>query len=588
MNFLKNFLASVLGTITAFILFFSFLLIIISASASVIGSSLETTSVSKRSVLNLNLNVPIVDRTPSFDELQTLLGLNDEVLGLPEVIKSIDIAASNPNIEGIRLRSDIVLAGWSQTRSIRNALRKFKESGKFIYAYGDFYSQKGYYLASVSDSIFMNPVGVMEFKGLASEVLYFKDFQDEFGVKMEVVRHGKYKSAVEPYLENEMSPANRFQIQTLLDDIWFTLKNEIAVDRNLEPELLDAIANENRISIPQDAVQEHLVDALMYEDDFDQLIKTKLELEDEDKLKLASIGTVKNSSSNYNSEIKDRVAVVYAQGPILYGEGAEGIIAQGIFERTLNDLAKDDWIKAVVLRIESPGGSALTSELIWHAIEKLKEEKPVIVSIGDVAASGGYYIAAGADKIFADPLSITGSIGVFATLPNASGLMNNLGIHSQSVETHEHALGYSPFQPLTENFKSNIRKGIENTYETFKQRVIEGRSLSPQEVENLAQGRVWSGKQALDNGLVDELGELSDALKAAAEAAEISEYNVLEYPKFEQNLENMLGGISPSLEIKSHWIQWLPKTLQAQLKQPQNTNPLLSIQTLMPFELSIQ
>ena len=587
MNFIKNFFASVLGTLTAFMLFFTFILLIISASASIIGSSSGSGTIVSGSVLDLNLNKTITDRKPNFDELQNILGLDDEVLGLTEILSSIENANSNSKIEGIRLRADFISAGWAQTRSIRNALNKFKQSGKFIYAYGDVYSQKGYYLSSVSDSVFLNPVGILEFKGLASEVLYYKDFQDEYGIKMEVVRHGKYKSAVEPYLENKMSSANRYQIKSLLDDIWITLKNEIAISRGLEPTKLDNIINEKQINIPQDGLDQKLIDGLIYEDDFNNLIKEKLEIATDIKLKLASIKTVSQSAENYNSDIKDRIAVVYANGPIMYGEGTESIIAQGVFVKTLEDLAKDDWIKAVVLRVDSPGGVALTSDLIWHATEKLKKEKPFIVSMGNVAASGGYYIAAGADKIFADPLTITGSIGVFATLPNAYGLIKNLGIHSESIETHKNALGYSPFHPLTDGYRSQIKKGIEKTYDTFKERVIQGRSLSPAAVEKIAQGRVWTGRQALKVGLVDSLGGLEEAINAAAKAAGILEFNELEYPQFEENLESMIQGITPSLKIESVWAKWVPEKIQNQWQQINSQNSLLTIQMLLPFELSI-
>jgi len=587
MNFIKNFFASVLGTLTAFMLFFTFILLIISASASIIGSSSGSGTIVSGSVLDLNLNKTITDRKPNFDELQNILGFDDEVLGLTEILSSIENANSNSKIEGIRLRADFISAGWAQTRSIRNALNKFKQSGKFIYAYGDVYSQKGYYLSSVSDSVFLNPVGILEFKGLASEVLYYKDFQDEYGIKMEVVRHGKYKSAVEPYLENKMSSANRYQIKSLLDDIWITLKNEIAISRGLEPTKLDNIINEKQINIPQDGLDQKLIDGLIYEDDFNNLIKEKLEIATDIKLKLASIKTVSQSAENYNSDIKDRIAVVYANGPIMYGEGTESIIAQGVFVKTLEDLAKDDWIKAVVLRVDSPGGVALTSDLIWHATEKLKKEKPFIVSMGNVAASGGYYIAAGADKIFADPLTITGSIGVFATLPNASGLIKNLGIHSESIETHKNALGYSPFHPLTDGYRSQIKKGIEKTYDTFKERVIQGRSLSPAAVEKIAQGRVWTGRQALEVGLVDSLGGLEEAINAAAKAAGILEFNELEYPQFEENLESMIQGITPSLKIESVWAKWVPEKIKNQWQEINSQNSLLSIQMLLPFELSI-
>ncbi|MDC1056747.1 signal peptide peptidase SppA [Flavobacteriaceae bacterium] len=588
MNFLKSFFASILGTLTALGLFFVILLLFVSGIASIINAPSGLTSVKQNSVLDLNLNYPIVDRAPNFDEFQRFLGLEDEVLGLPDILSAIDKAKDNSSIKGIRLRTDFISAGWAQTRSIRNALNRFKESGKFIYAYGDLYTQKGYYLASVSDSIFLNPVGILEFKGLASEVLYYKDFQEEYGVKMEVIRLGKYKSAVEPYLENEMSADNRYQIKTLLNDIWETVREEIGEARNLKSKTIDDIINNQRLVVPEDGVNETLIDALVYEDDFDERIKTALEISSSQKTNLASIRQLNNASSTYNTDIKDRIAVVFARGPIMYGEGTENMIAQGVFVETLQELADDDWIKAVVLRVESPGGNALTSDLLWRAIENLKSKKPVFVSMGNVAASGGYYIAAGADQIYADPLSITGSIGVFASLPNIHGMTKKLGINAQTVETHQNALDYSFFQPLSETFKQRTIKSIENTYNTFKQRVIDGRGLTSAEVESIAQGRVWSGKQALNVGLVDHLGGLQDAIMAAAKAANIENYNIVNYPKFEEDLESVLSGALPSIESKLTWMQWVPKNLRQQLQHTDPKNPLLSVQMLIPFDLSIE
>ena len=587
MNFTRSFFASVLGTLTAFGLLFVILLLIISATASIFNASTGVRTLSDNSILNLDLNLPIVERPPVFDEIQSLLGLEKEVLGLPNILSAIKIAAENPKIQGIRLRSDFISSGWAQTHSIRKALKDFKSKDKFIYAYGDVFTQKGYFLASVADSIFLNPVGALEFKGLASEVLYYKDFQDKYGFKMEVVRHGKYKSAVEPFLENEMSAENKFQIHTLLNDIWSTLREEISISRDLLPETLDAIVSSNKIAISQDAVSSKLIDGLAYEDVFDEKIKTRLGLDIEKKIKKVSINRVNSTKESYDASIKDRIAVVFAKGPILYGDGSESIIAQGIFVETLEELSKDDWIKAVVLRVDSPGGSALTSELIWRTIEKLKKSKPVIVSMGNVAASGGYYIAAGADHIFADPLSITGSIGVFATLPNVKGFLDDIGIQAQSVETHPNALGYSPFQTLNKSYEQQMISGIENIYDIFKERVIQGRELSPEAVENLAQGRVWSGKQALKLGLIDDLGDLQDAITLAANDLDIEDYNVIEYPKFEDNLENMLKGITPSLELRNPLKNLMPEQMMLILESNQSRGPSPYIQTLLPFELRI-
>ena len=588
MNFIKSFFASVLGTLTALTLLLVFGLLLISGIASILQEPMAPKISRPNSVVTLNLNTQIADRPPTFNEIEVLFELNDQIIGLHELLLAIDTAAQHPNIEGIVLQADFISAGWSQIREIRNALLKFKATGKFIYAYHDIASQKSYYLTSVADSLVLNPAGMIEFKGLASEVLYYKDFQDRYGLKMEVIRHGKYKSAVEPFLENEMSADNRFQIKSLLNNLWETLRNEMAETRSLSPSALDALAQESKIAVPLDALEAHLVDQLGHESDLEAMVKERLGISVEDSVSYVSTASLLGSVSQYNSEIKDRVAVVYAQGTILYGPESESYISQEAFVKAFETLAKDDWIKAVVLRVDSPGGSALTSELLWQAIEKVKAKKPVIVSMGNVAASGGYYIAAGADQIFLDPLTVTGSIGVFATLPNASGFLASKGIHAERVETHPNGLGYSFFSPMTDNFRTQTEKGIEQTYALFKDRVAQGRSLTAREVETLAQGRVWSGNQAVAQGLADQLGGIQDALHAAAQAAGIQEYNVMTYPQFEESLQSLLQGVSVSLFSPHPLEGWVPKKMQNTLESFTNPNSYTVFQALLPFDLNIQ
>lgn len=588
MNFLRTFFATVLGTLTAFSLIIIFGLLILSGIASIFNSSTLIKNFSSKSVLNLNFNLPIVERKPPFSEIQNFLGLDEDIIGLPNILFAIKNAEENPNIKGIRLRSDYIDAGWPQTRSIRNALNNFKKTGKFIYAYGDFFTQKGYYLSSIADSIFLNPVGDLEFKGLASEVLYFSDFQDQYGFKMEVIRHGKYKSAVEPFLQNKMSDENKSQISSLLNDVWSVIKEEISISRSLKENTIDKLASNSNFSIPQSAVDAGLIDDIVYEDVFDEKIKIRLGIELKDKLNKVNISQINFTSINYDSQIKDRIGVVFAEGPILYGKDKEDIIAQGVFVETIDELAKDDWIKAVVIRVNSPGGSALTSELLWRSIEKLKKSKPVIVSIGNVAASGGYYIASGADYIFADPTSITGSIGVFATLPNVKDFLDNIGINSQSVQTHPNSLGYSPYQNMNNEFKKRIKTGIENTYETFKKRVIKGRSIEPEIVERISQGRVWSGKKAYELGLIDSLGDLQEAINFAAKKVSIDKYNVIEYPQFEESFERIFMGITPEIKIESPLEILIPKENYFKNKFKINRSQKSFLFTMLPFEIIIK
>jgi protease-4 len=588
MNFFKSFFASILGTLTALILLLVFGLVLISSIASILQEPIAPKISKPNSVVTLNLNTQIADRPPKFNELEVLFELNDQIIGLHDLLLAIENAAQHPNIEGIILQADFISAGWSQIREIRNALLRFKTTEKFIYAYHDIASQKSYYLTSVADSIILNPAGMIEFKGLASEVLYYKDFQDQYGLKMEVIRHGKYKSAVEPFLENEMSDDNRFQIKTLLSDLWETLRDEMAETRNLSPSALDTLAIDSKIAVPLDALEAHLVDQLGYENDLEAMVKERLGISAEDSVSYVSTASLLGNASQYNSEIKNRIAVVYAQGTILYGPESESYISQEAFVKAFETLAKDDLIKAVVLRVDSPGGSALTSELLWQAIEKLKAKKPVIVSMGNVAASGGYYIAAGADQIFLDPLTVTGSIGVFATLPNASGFLASKGIRAERVETHPNGLSYSFFSPITDNFRSQTEKGIEQTYVLFKDRIAQGRSLTAREVETLAQGRVWSGKKAVENGLADQLGGIQDALNAAAQAAGIEEYNVMNYPQFEESLQALLQGVSVSILSRHPLTGLIPEKMQHTLESFTNPNSYTVFQALLPFDLNIQ
>ena len=352
MNFIKTFFASVLGSLAAFGLLLAFVLIIVSGFASLVNTSSAIKTISPNSILELDMRAPIVERAPRNNQIQNILGLSEKVIGLQDIISAIKIAGNDPKIKGISLRSDYTTSGWSQTNSIRKSLKAFKEKGKFIYAYGDFFTQKGYFLSSIADSTFINPIGSLELKGLASEVLYYKDFQDKYGFKMEVVRHGKYKSAVEPFLQNEMSLENKYQITTLLNDIWSILREDISFSRNLSEDKLDKLVEINKISMPEEALKSNLIDGIIYEDVFKQKIKTRLGLDEKEDINKLKINEVNSSKSNYNYDVKDRIAVVFAKGPILYGEGTESIIAQKVFIETLEELAQDNWIKAVVIRSE--------------------------------------------------------------------------------------------------------------------------------------------------------------------------------------------------------------------------------------------
>ena len=589
MNFLKSFLASILGTVVAFIFIGIVFFMAIAGIASAFGTeeALQV-EVAENSILQLDLDLPVMDNVASTQEFEKALGLENDVLKFTNVIAAIEKASKDDNIKGIDLQSQFPSMGWSQAQSIRKALNDFKAEGKFVYAFGDYYSQKGYYLASVSDSIFLHPLGGMEFKGLAAEVLYYKDFQEEYGFKMEVVRHGKYKSAVEPYLEREMSEANRSQIQSLLNSVWGTVSEEIEASRSLTSENLQSIAEDLAANLPENAQKVGLIDDVIYASDYKNKLKAALGLEEDDRLRKVDLSQLAGTKALYKKGVRERIAVIYAQGPILYGEGSENIIGQDVFLEAIEDAVKNRRVKAIVLRIDSPGGSALSSDIIWNALLKAKEKKPLVVSMGNVAASGGYYLAAAGDEIYANDLTITGSIGVFATLPNAKQFTESIGVNAQHVLTHKNALGFSLFESPSTEFRASIKEGIEHVYDTFKARVAEGRNMSLEEVEEIAQGRVWTGKQALENGLVDGLGGFEQALEAAARLAELEEYNLISYPKIEPEFDDFLSVMGPFGSIEEQLMENYPKEIQAFLTTLINKTERPNIEIRLPYTVEIK
>lgn len=584
MNFFKSFLASILGTFVALGLLIIFFFMGIAAIATSVNlEKVDSVFVNENSILNLNLNTSVRDRSPAFNPLQFLSQKGPSIVGMDVIIGSINKSKKDPKIKGIRLDSGLISSGWAQAREIRNCLNEFKKSGKFIYAYADFMSQKGYYLSSVADSIFMNPMGAMELKGLSSEVLYYDGFQNQYGVKMEVIRHGKYKSAVEPFLQDKMSKENRTQIKGLLDAVWMTVSDEIAESRAISKNALETMVNELAVTDAEEALAKGMIDALVYESEFENSIKTALEIDEDNSINSVEFYQMNTQIKAYDSNVKDRIAVIYANGPILYTEGTEEVIGKKALNQTFEDILENKNIKGAVLRIDSPGGDAMTSEIILNAMRTLKGEKPLVISMGNVAASGGYYIACLGDKIYADPMTITGSIGVLAAFPNMKGLADRIGIDAEQVNSHKNAMGYSIFEPLSDGFKNSTRGAIEKIYTTFKSRVAEGRSLDMEKVEDLAQGRVWSGKDALENGLVDALGGLEDAIEAVAEMAAIENFNVVDYPKFEDNFEGMfLNALSfARLKIFNHPIEKFASEF-IELSQ------LEGIQARIPFSINIE
>lgn len=587
MGFLRRVFSTVVGIFVFLGLCFLGLIVI---GALFGGSSEDVVQVKSNSVLELKLDFPINDYAGKtiFKEYPFLN--ENEKNGLFNLVDAIKYAKTDDKIKGISIENNFIMAGITQTKTLRDALLDFKESGKFIVSYADIYTQKDYYLSSIADTIYINPVGMMEFKGLYTERLYFKDFQEKSGIKMEVVRHGKYKSAVEPFLENEMSDNNREQISVYLNGLWSEMKKEVSASRNVLVEQLDIIADSLLARTPQLAVNSNLVDKIAYYDEYIYGLKNATGTAQDKKLKTV---TIEDYARHVSPKLKaksseNKITIIYAEGDIMYGEGEQGIVGHITINESIIKARNDERTKAIVLRINSPGGSALASELIWREIELTKKVKPVIVSMGDLAASGGYYIAANADKIIAEPTTITGSIGVFGTLPNFKNLADDMGINAEQVVTNANAVTYSVFEPLNENQHKYIKEGIIDVYSLFTKRVADGRNLTAEQVEDIAQGRVWTGNDALQRGLVDELGGLDVALKHAAEAAKIEDYKIREYPVFEKNLDEMLETFGLAKAKEKILAEELGEENYKLIKEVRRLTEKKGVQLLFPFSMEIK
>lgn len=586
MKFLGNLLAAIIGCLIAFgILFLMFLIFV-----SLVGSAEDNVVIGKNSVLELQIQQPIKDYMGN-DELDPFAGLWERSQGLDEILHAIKVAKDDDKIKGISINNNFLAAGLSQVQAIRNALKDFKENGKFVYAYSDFYPQKDYYLASVADEVYLNPVGGMDFKGLSAEVLFYKDLQEKTGVKIEVVRHGKYKGAVEPYLSNTMSEANRTQIGELINSLWASMVGDISEGRNIDPENLNIIADTLGGRNPRYANLSGLIDGVVNYDQYEEFLKSAAGVGKDDDLNYIALKDyIKTANKKKINSGNGKIAVVYAQGEILYGEGSPDIIGQGIMNAALKKAREDEDVKAIVLRVNSPGGSALVSDIIWREIELTKAVKPVVVSMGDIAASGGYYIAVGADKIFAEPTTITGSIGVFGTIPNISELARNVGINAEQVGTNKNSVDYSFFEPMSDEFRGVVQEGVEDTYRTFLNRVSQGRKMSVAEVDSLAQGRVWSGTDAKRLGLVDELGGLDDAIAEAASIAGLESYGIKKFPKYKSDFERFMEnfGGAGTKDQGAFIEEEIGAEAYSILKQIKSAMQQKGVQARMPFALNIK
>lgn len=533
-QFFKFLLASCLGVLIASAVVFFGAIAIIGAMASQ-GNTPKP--VSDNSVLRITFDNVIPEKTNNL-EMDPFDFSNDHILGVHDIIKSIEHAKTDDRIKGILIEADNVTAGFTTAGAVRRALADFKSSGKFIIAYSDYYTQGAYYMVSVADEIYVNPLGMVDFRGFAAQVPFFKDMLDRLGVSMQIFYAGKFKSATEPYRRNNMSDENKLQLREYLNELYAVMLTDISQSRGVSVADLRKAADSYAANDPEAAVKLDLVDAVGYRDDALQDIRERLGLESDKSIKTISLEDYSRSVGGSGSG-SDKIAVVYAEGTILDGKGELGSVGSERYTKIINKIRKDDNIKAVVLRINSPGGSAMASENIWRELSLLREtDKPVIASMGDYAASGGYYIACMADSIFAEPTTLTGSIGVFNIIPSAQKMLaDKAGIRFDTVKTGRYATGISPFYDLSEDEKQIIQRRTDQTYDVFLRRVAEGRKMDKAKVHEIAQGRVWTGISADRLGLVDEIGGLKNAIETAARMAGLESYRISEYPQTKEPIE---------------------------------------------------
>lgn len=549
-QFLKFTLATVVGILITSFLGIIFFIAIIAVVAS---SSEKVTQTKPNSVYELCLEGTLVDRSED-DPFSTIIaetiGQSAETnIGLDDVLANIEKAKNDPNIVGIYLKGGSLSGGIASLKEIRTSLLDFKKSGKFIVSYADNYSQRMYYLVSVADKILLNPQGMLELKGLSSETMFFRNTLDKLGVEMQIVKVGTFKSAVEPLITTKMSDANRLQVTAFMGSIWKNILKEISASRRIPTDSLNKFADEMLMFQPTEkSLQYKLVDKLVYIDEVDSILKKSArKLNKEDELSFITHNQMTKLPIDKKFE-KNKLALIYAVGEI-FDEGTEGIVAKDLV-KTINDVAKDSSVKAVVLRVSSPGGSAYASEQIWHALAMLKAKKSLIVSMGDYAASGGYYISCVADKVVAQPTTITGSIGIFGVIPNIQGLNQKIGLTYDGVKTNKMSDAISINRPFTPEERDLMQNYVNRGYELFVKRCADGRKMTPDQIKNIAEGRVWTGEDALRIGLVDKIGGLSDAIKLAADKANLKSYNIKSYPEKEDFTTKFMKSFGKDLEAR--------------------------------------
>ncbi|MFN8115141.1 MAG: signal peptide peptidase SppA [Bacteroidia bacterium] len=589
-QFFGAFFGSCLGILVTGVVM---LIIVIASITSVFSEAIkmnehETYKPKENSVLRIDLNGEIKERGVKnpFGEIDLGPFMPKPSLGLNDIIDNLKKAKDDKNIRGIYLEISDPVAGFATLEEVRNALMDFRTSGKFIYAYSEVFSQKAYYLATTANKLYLNPQGALEIKGLSSQLMFFKKMLEKLDVEVQIFRHGKFKSAIEPFMLDKMSDANRTQVETYLGSLWGHMITGIAKNRNITTNDINEMANNLSVRSPEDAVKYKLVDDLKYEDEVFSAIKKNIGISESDKIHFVSLtdysGAFKESKLS-----KDKIAVVYAVGEIESGEGDDEKIGSARIAKAIREARLDKNVKAIVLRVNSPGGSALASDVIWRETVLAQKAKPFIVSMGDVAASGGYYISCAADRIFAQPNTITGSIGVFGMIPNAQkALSEKLGITIDTVNTNKHSDVGTILRGVSADEYEYVQQSVEHIYDIFITKVAAGRKTTKNNIDSVGQGRVWSGADAIKINLVDELGGINDAIAYAAKQAKVSDYKLQLLPKQKDPLQELLGNTKDEMETRA-----MKTNLGEQykyVKQVKNVLQLKGVQARLPYEMIIE
>ncbi|MDO7744157.1 MAG: signal peptide peptidase SppA [Pedobacter sp.] len=587
-EFFKYVFATVVGIIISTVLIVILFFVIIVAAVSAIDDD-KKVDVASNTVLYLNLDQSIKERTPNkrFDNLPIIGSGGGKSIGFYDLILALKRAKTDDNIDCIYLNVSSPDAGKATLKEIRDALIDFKKSKKKILAYSEVYTQEAYYLASVADKVYLNPQGALEFKGFSSQLTFFKGAMEKIGVEAQIIRVGNYKSAVEPFINEKMSDYNRQQVTAYVGGLYNTFLEGIADSRKISKDSLFVFANEYKIQSPQDAVTHKMVDGLKYKDEVLDELKKWSGKGKKENLTTVTINEYAANQEPENSDSKNRIAVIYANGDITGGEGTDESIGSERISRAIRKARMDDKVKAIVLRVNSGGGSALASDVIWREIVLSRKVKPVIASFGDVAASGGYYIGCAADSIFVQPNTITGSIGVFGIIPNFQNLMTNkLGLTFDGVKTGQYADIMSVNRPLTAGERLIIQTDVNHVYDSFITRVADGRKKSKAYIDSIGGGHVWIGTDAVKIGLADRIGNFNDAIVAAGKKAKLSDYKIVEYPQKIDPIKSLLEDATDNVRVYYAKKEFGENFLLYQQMKKAITNA--GIQARMPFEIKTQ